>query len=95
VVRENKELLNFGEGDVMQGKVEAHKAYGNRPISYLRMTLSEQFVDDDEAFVARNLPHIERSLKEVGEDLLGALFSPRRKDDVYSWKIDQLASVHL
>lgn len=41
-------------------------------------------MDDDQTFVARDLSHIERALEEVRKDLIGTLFSPGRKNDIYS-----------
>jgi hypothetical protein len=46
------------------------------------MAFSEQFVDDNETFVAGDFPYVQGTLEEVSKDLLGALFCPRCNNDV-------------
>lgn len=50
--------------------------------AYLGMAFAQQLVDDDQALVARDLSNVERPLEQIREDLLGALFGPRRQNDV-------------
>lgn len=50
--------------------------------TYLRVALTHELVDNDEALVARDLPDVQRTLEQVSVDLCGALFGPGSKNDV-------------